>query len=409
MQERLDQASCTLDDQPVQAAPSKAIGPESVTQLTRLGENPRVETLSLEAGMHVVASDDCSPLVEGQYAPETGPSRGWLDGHPKEASVSSPIHVRINWNAPVYLWHGRVLRRLRRPLPRLFRLAQIRDAMDRQQTLLASVMLAVLGTKGQCKSRDARYQAEYWRLKMRLLDLPQGQIVQEAAQFIPESLLSRLLPTATHDMSVAPPTPLAAGQQGGTPQHSPLTPELPSDLLLPLARTPDLDEEDEETHRMQAEIDNIVQRTPAIQDTPSKRPQARLLDKALTVIKDTSLFGRNRHRVRGESHGAGLEGGSAYLYAMITPSKRLRGLLDTDVAVSPVRRSRRLLGRDATPKKDLYNKIDDIPDISSMGYVPNSHVDGVLHPKRKLFRTSDSGDTVGHDHGRDREEQENSP
>lgn len=323
--------------------------------------------------------------------------------------------VKINWNFPVYLQHGRRLHCLRRPQLRLFCLAQVRRVLEQGQFLLASIMLTVLGTEGQCRSQDSRRCVEYWRLRMQLGDLPPEQIIQEASRSISGTSLDQLLSLSTQSTVMLPATLTpSSSKRKETPLDSPPTPELKSAISLLSPRTPELD--DEETQRMRAEIDDVIQRTPAIQDTPCKRPPTRLLEKALTAIKETSLFGRDhhRHRAGGKStEGINkLEGGSAYLYAMITPSKRLRGLLETNVAVSPVRRSKRLLERGNTPKGDIYEKIDDIPDMSSIGYIPNSHVDALMHPRKKLFKVDDNDfgnkDDDGEDDGqldRDSEQQ----
>lgn len=344
-----------------------------------------------------VAESTVRQLVDPKESPIGAFGGGNVHHGPLAASLVIPTRSQINWNSPVYLHHGKRLYRVRRPQLRLFCLAQVRKALKEGQTLLASIMLAVLSAEGQCRSQDPRRVVGYWELRMQLSDLPQEQIVKEASRFISEASLNHVLSISTQSAVILPAalTPPSARRQE-TPLESPLTPELASNISLLPARTPELD--DEETQRMRAEIDDVIRRTPAIQDTPSKRPPIHLLEKALTAIKETSLFGRDRHRHHADggetAEGVSkLEGGSAYLYAMITPSKRLRGLLETDVAVSPVRRSKRLLERSNTPKEDLYERIDDIPDISSVGYIPNSHVDVLMHPRKKLFKVD--GNNIG--------------
>jgi len=128
------------------------------------------------------------------------------------------------------------------------------------------------------------------------------------------------------------------------------------------------EKEEEECRKMAEEIEQIVRRTPALQrTTPPNR--ATLIAKAATAIKQT--FQTSDIKVEEKAE---LKGGSVYLYAMVTPNRKVRELLQTDVAISPVRRSRRILEQTGE-KKRLFADLSEIEgDLAEYGYLPNKAI-----------------------------------
>lgn len=293
----------------------------------------------------------------------------------KEAEVTVKGTPAIDWTKPVYLVTDNNLAaavRIARPSVRLFRLAQIESAMARGEMEMAKIMLQVLAAPGRCPRMDVRGSSRFASL-CRCLGLPMGYAVES----IPH----------TPSISNAP--------------NSPNSPELAlPDMHLP--KTPSSADDEAETQRLQAEVDEVVRRTPAIQRiTPPHRHSA--ITRAATALRETRVLQRLNSTAtltrsdatwRGEGKDDLSRSGSAYLYALVTPSKKLREMLDSDSAVSPVRRSRRILNRSshlasANPPHSgtLYEQLTDVPDLAVRGFIPNS----AISARSALFKDSVRG------------------
>lgn len=265
---------------------------------------------------------------------------------------------------------------IRRPAFCLFRLSQIEHLFSQGQADLAELMLYVVSAPGQSRCTDARFTRKFWVLKMQTRESYQS-VLDSAAYFLPPKELSLLQAAIRVEKVAAPQTPPPTTVAPASLPSSPRTPE----ITIPTLSGPKTPSDNEEMQKMQEEIDEVVRRTPAIQGGLPDRGD--LLAKAATAIKDAKFFERSLscvkksfktesrllHSLDGtEDQG----GGSAYLYAMITPSKRLQNILESDSAVSPVRRSKRLFSKDTPNRELLYTNLDQIPNFAEHGFIPNS-------------------------------------
>lgn len=296
----------------------------------------------------------------------------------------------INWSAPVYLWtvgSSRLLR-LRRPLPYFFRPSQIKKALAEEQFVLARIMINVIKASREFSACPAAINM-----------LTSWEDALDRAKDTVEKAFDHSLDGTTGPLSAlltATPSPSRPGETtaGGTVfgtscTESPQTPKLTVDLELGhgTIRTPS---DDSDTQRLQEEIEVVIRRTPAIQKvTPPDRGE--LIRKASTAIKDArlSLFGSPAKRVGTTAKSmdpeplTSLQSGSAYLYALVTPTKRMREMLETDAAVSPVRRSKRILERGQLPNQPLFSTLDEIPDLAQRGFLPNSAISIAQLPHKR--------------------------
>jgi hypothetical protein len=276
--------------------------------------------------------------------------------------------IIIDWSRPIFLQQGNgVLKRLTRPGLRLFRTSQIEKVLESNQFGLAQIMLSVLAAPKQCWRQDARRSAPYWQLYMKTYITESLEtILKQASKYLSSEQIF-ILQNFDRFSSAPPRTPSRL--------EIPSSPKTPEITLPPESAPPQTPEDDEVTRQMQAEIDDVVRRTPAIQQRTPPRNTAALLQKAVTAIKDTRLY-RDRFTVKSNTQEPmpTVEGGSAYLYAMVTPSKRVRDMLETEAAISPVRRSKRLLEKNPTGHEQLFSKLDEIPNLAAVGFIPNANV-----------------------------------
>lgn len=286
---------------------------------------------------------------------------------------SLPLKIKIDWSKPVYLKQGNRYRRISRPAFRLFSLLQILACVQRGDIEIAKIMLSVIGTKGQCRTINARYQTEFWKLMIALNPSISEQLIGEAKNYLTDvtsltlssPLISLNTPKQTHSCDPISRTP----KSPDTPQFTIPVDDKDKSVLL---RTPDL--EDEETKMLQNEINEVVRRTPALQDS-SKR-KTTLFDTMLPAIRESSLYKEMTTKTEKSVNNAkplGNDlGGSTYLFAVVTPRKRLQNILDSKVAISPVRRSKRFLHGAPEKRQRLFECIDDIPDLASWAFIPNN-------------------------------------
>lgn len=177
----------------------------------------------------------------------------------------------------------------------------------------------------------------------------------------------------------SPKTPKSA-----TEAKTPSTPEIPNLPQLE-PQTPELD--DPETEKLRSEIEEIVRRTPILQD------HSKLFERVMPIIQSTSLFSRltnsdsKKKPIMPDKAEDNIERGSKYLYAIVTPKKRLRELLQAESAVSPVRRSQRLMSkRDSKDgRAQLFEDVEDIPETMKVGFIPNPTVQ--LNARTSLLST----------------------
>ena len=171
-----------------------------------------------------------------------------------------------------------------------------------------------------------------------------------------------------------------------TPHAESMSPRTPE---LAISPNPQVTPDDEHlTLKMQEEVEEVVRRTPAIQrTTPPSR--AALFQQAASVIKGTEMdrvpSTAQKAVITKPLHGnrLGVEGGSKYLYAMITPSKRMRTILDSEVAISPVRRSKRIFTTGGEEKPNLYSRLEDIPNLAQVGFLPNAALTNSMADNRR--------------------------
>lgn len=268
------------------------------------------------------------------------------------ALTENKTQFALDWSKPVYLVSPgcpATMTRLQRPAVSLFRLSQIEAATARGARDLALVMLRVLAAS----RHDPRYTT---RKSAKFLSLCQdlGLCTESQSSTTPHKKLLRSASTMPTSPELSIPEPS---------EHLWRTPESPND--------------DQETQRLQAEVEDVIRRTPALQKvTPPQR--SAIIDRAATAIKDSSFFQRLQptSSTRRKDPTADVSNsGSAYLYALVTPGKKLREILDSSSAVSPVRRSRRIMNHvGPTGSSGLYEQLTDVPDLAAHGFIPNSSI-----------------------------------
>ncbi|PJF19457.1 hypothetical protein PSACC_00732 [Paramicrosporidium saccamoebae] len=364
--------------QPVQAT---EVNVKDSQTATTPSEEFQVEKSHPEIGSTEITKVDPANSLNVEESTVTPKS----DPAPVETCTISTVGpIIIDWSKPVYLKTISGLVRVQRPHLRLFRFSQVEAAINTGLDLLAKIMLQVLGAPRQCKRFDARFCGRFWKLYKGLhAGKELSEIKNAATDFLLKDVLDDLFPEVCPSS-----TPKKPSLSEPSTPNTPVTPE----ITLPAPNVLQTPEDDEETRRMQAEIDQVVRRTPQIQKITPPRPI--VLQRALTAIKDTSLY--RTAPVTGKVDGnLADKGGSAYLYAMITPSKKMREMLETNSAVSPVRRSKRLISLHS-PNKNLYSRLDEIPNLAECGFIPNNAVnDCEISDQRRLAVKQDHNSTHG--------------
>lgn len=396
-------SNCRDSQRPLKGAkaplrPSASIGERRPPLVAQQQQPPISDDNSCQpsspATGNVSASEDAkpTPIDSGTLERNSTPT----EAIQATASLLAPrCCLPIDWSAPVYLHtvgSPRLLR-LRRPLPYFFRPSQIKRALAEEQFVLARIMINVVKVFREFSICPAAIKLSLsWEdaLNRSASVVP---IASESINGAADGTISTL-PAAISPSSPSHPRETLAGAAFGTScTESPQTPKLAVDLQLDhhrTIRTPS--DDDSDTQRLQEEIERVIRRTPAIQKvTPPDRGE--LIRKASTAIRDArlSLFespAKKGSATTGKSlepePSTGLESGSAYLYALVTPTKRMREMLETDAAISPVRRSKRILERGQLPNSQpLFSTLDEIPDLAQRGFLPNSAINIAQLPHKR--------------------------
>lgn len=308
-----------------------------------------------------------------------------------QQDASDKTGIKIDWSRPVFLKTLSSCIRVSRPSLQLFKLDHVEITIAKGHLEEARIMLRVVGAEKQCKRRDARFLSKFWELyKVLHPQEKPSNLKKMASKFIDEKVLETIFPASAEQDDMVTDTPQKSFMSTMS-NMSPMTPEITMpDSVFKAPRTPD----DEETMRMQEEIDQVVRRTPILQKvTPPRRPV--IIQKALTAIKETSIYkGAMSKTVKADPESTKSSGGSAYLYAMITPNKKMREMLETNAAVSPVRRSKRLLSADSPSKGGLYSHLDEIPNLAECGFIPNAAIADDTPSRKRVIKADPAVDDV---------------
>lgn len=154
---------------------------------------------------------------------------------------------------------------------------------------------------------------------------------------------------------------------------------------------------DTDLAKMRTEIEDIVTRTPGLGDPPKGRSD--LIDLAARAIEDLQSVHvrKNENANSGKRNAPELDNidkaslGSSYFYTLVTPTKRVKEILQTESTASLVRRSNRIIARGFPSQHKLFQDLDEIEDLSEVGFLPSPSV-GISPSKNKDSSSRKQGD-----------------
>lgn len=255
--------------------------------------------------------------------------------------------VDFAWDRPLFCHtdaHS-TLKKIKRPLIRFFKFSAIEELIQAGKKDLAGIMLVVLASQNQPKRHDAKQNPRFW------------------------GLWEKLDRTA-HDLySIIEAASIRGKDLGSSTLECPAY--YSQSRILGSSS-------DSEIVNLENEINEIISRTPVLQKcTPPPRDN-RVLIEAANTIAGTKFYDSLKMNHNNTKVGNGTEG-SALLYAILTPKKRIQEELETNLVITPVRRSQRLLAC-STRKSDAFKDLSEIPDLEQMGYLPNP----AINPKNNF-------------------------
>lgn len=300
-----------------------------------------------------------------------------LDNVPAESPDCRRIPMP-DWSKPVY-WKSSAdgrpsLRRVKIPMISLFTFKTIRSLIN--ESFRETALLVLNSIESNCKSPIPAFKDLVCRIRNKI--------------------------TVTRTITITPPRP-----------STPPSDDMPSLMLTPKVTriinnlTSEEDQDDAEYDALERDIESIVQKTPGLRESPSEAK--RRIAEAASYLKDLSQScgGRGRYRggrIDGDCDGKGShkkrkpadhlsEGGSSYIYSLVTPTKKMRTILQTDLAMSLVRRSQRLMDKTASAEESIIEGVD----LGKVGYLPNERAISLqASPRKTLFKKEK--DTLDADH-----------
>lgn len=254
--------------------------------------------------------------------------------------------VDFVWDRPLFCHtdaHS-ALKRIKRPLIRFFKFSMIEELIKAGNNDVAEIMLVVLASQNQPKRHDAKQNLKFWGLWEKL-----GR--------------------TTHDLySIIDEAPIRGKELGSPTLESAAYSQ--SRILGSSS--------DNEIVSFENEINEIISRTPVLQKCTPPLRNNRVLIEAANTIAGTRFYNSLKMDHKNTKVGSATEG-SALLYAILTPKKRIQEELETNLVITPVRRSQRLLAN-SSRKSDAFKDLSEIPDLEQMGYLPNP----AINPKNNF-------------------------